>query len=92
MRSRPRPSKPHGLPASESKESLFNAALQSVLEKLPSAEAMVSSDEGRSVNGFAIAHDALLLGTGPLMASLHRMLTLPMDSTSSRATSYGMRI
>ena len=33
----------------------------------------------------AIAHDALRLGTGPLMTSLHRMLSLPMESASYRA-------
>ena len=70
----------------ESKELLFNAALQSVLEKLPSAEAMVLERRGPLRQRLiAIAHDALLLGTGPLMTSLHRMLTLPTDSAAHRA-------
>ena len=67
----------------ESKGSLFNAALQSVLEKLPSAEEIVLERRGPFRQRLiAIAHDVLLLGTGPLMVSLHRMLTLPMDSAS----------
>jgi TetR/AcrR family transcriptional repressor of mexJK operon len=70
----------------ESKESLFDAALESALEQLPSAEAMVFDRRGPLRQRLvAIAHDALLLATGPLMASLQRMLTLPMDSASCRA-------
>jgi TetR/AcrR family transcriptional repressor of mexJK operon len=68
------------------KEALFAAALQSVLERLPSPEAMILKPSG-TLRGrlTAIAYDALRLGTGTLMTSLHRMLSLPMDSASHRA-------
>jgi TetR/AcrR family transcriptional regulator, mexJK operon transcriptional repressor len=67
------------------KQALFAAALQSLLEQLPSPEAMILTRLGTLRNRLtAIAHDALCLGTGPLMASLHRMLSLPMESASYR--------
>lgn len=69
------------------KEALFAAALQSLLDRLPSPEAMILTRSGTLRDRLmAIAHDALRLGTGTLMASLHRMLSLPMESASYRGT------
>ena len=70
----------------ENKEALFAAALQSLLEQLPPPEAMILKRPGALRERLtAIAHDSLRLGTGPLMKSLHRMLSLPMESASQRA-------
>ncbi len=70
----------------DNKEALFVVALQSLLERLPSPEAMILKRTGTLRTRLtAIAHDALHLGTGSLMASLHRMLSLPMESASYRA-------
>ena len=68
------------------KESLFFATLQMLLEQLPSPEALVLERHGPLRNRLTgIAHDALRLGTGPLMASLHSMLSLPLEFASYRA-------
>jgi TetR/AcrR family transcriptional repressor of mexJK operon len=70
----------------DNKEALFAAALQSLLERLPSPETMILNRSGTLRQRMtAIAYDALRLGTGPLMSSLHRMLSLPRDSASYRA-------
>ena len=70
----------------QNKEALFEAALRSLLDELPPPEAMILTGSGTLRERLtAIAHDALRLGTGPLMASLHRMLSLPMESAPYRA-------
>lgn len=70
----------------DNKEALFAAALQSLLEQLPSPEAMILKQPGTLRDRLtAIAYEALRLGTGSLMTSLHRMLSLPMQSASYRA-------
>lgn len=70
----------------DNKAALFAAALQSLLDQLPSPEEMILKRPGTLRERLiVVARDALRLGTGPLMASLHRMLSLPMESASYRA-------
>jgi TetR/AcrR family transcriptional repressor of mexJK operon len=70
----------------ENKEAIFLAALRELVLQLPSPEALLLERDGSLRERLAaIAEAAYRLGTGQLMRSLHRMLSLPMQSASYRA-------